>query len=303
MSYQSDSVERIFQNRMKVLRQRNCLPTDLLDLVARVFEIQYQARQEAEVVLPPESDLAGPDQRGQGAPLLVRDRFPFDRAQARGLVFRFLDLLDGLSEPIGPAAKAVREALDKDAKDEGALDLEQAFDEYLQGRTDLLEQWAERLPEVPRILGFLVQSAMTPSLAATAEALAEPRAEPERAEIWRHGHCPLCGSLPLLGELRSKEGFKYMTCSFCGHAYRVPRLSCVFCGEDDTDKLAFFSADEEPGYRVEVCKSCSRYVKVADFRKMDRKPLPLLDDLESLALDILAAREGYARPTLSGLGF
>lgn len=293
-----DAVERIFNRRMDALRRRNCLPTALLDLVARVFELQAEARKAAQVVLPPASDLAGADQRAQGAPMLVRDDFPFDRDQAHALVDKLLELLEGLGEPMGPAAKAVRAAIE-----DKSLDLDAAFDQYLQGSSELADQWAERTPDAPRILGFLVQSAMTPGLAAAAEALAGHQAEPERAEIWHHGHCPVCGSLPLLGELREKEGFKYMTCSFCSHSYRVPRLSCAYCGEDDAEKLAFFCADEEPGYRVEVCRSCSRYVKVTDFRKMDRQAMPLLDDLESLALDILAAREGYMRPTLSGLGF
>ncbi len=298
MPYEPDVVERVFKRRMKDLRQRNCLPTELLDLVAQVFEIQARARQEAGVVLPPESELAGPEQRAQGAPVLVRDRFPFDREQAKALAVRFLDLLDSLGEPIGPAAKTVRAALD-----DAGLDLDAAFDQYLEGRTDIVDLWGERTPEAPRILSFLIQASMSPSLAAAAAALAGSPSDPQQTEIWRHGHCPLCGSLPLLGELRDKEGFKYMTCSFCSHAYRVPRLSCTFCGEDDSEKLVFFTVDEEPGYRVEVCKSCSRYVKVADFRKLDRQTMPLLDDLESLALDILAAREGYVRPTLSGLGF
>ncbi len=295
MPYDADSVERVFKNRMNALRQRNCLPTELLDLVAGVFEAQARARREAEVVLPPEADLTGPEQRAQGAPLLVRERFPFDREQAASLLERFLAMLEGLGEPIGTAARAVRQALD-----DGELDLDTAFTEHLEGRTDLVDQWAERTPEAPRTLGFLVQSAMAPSLASAAEALSRSL---ESGEIWHHGHCPVCGSLPLLGELREKEGFKYMTCSFCSHDYRVPRLSCVFCGETDHENLAYFSADEEPGYRVEVCKSCARYIKVADFRQMDRQALALLDDLESLALDILAVREGYARPTLSGLGF
>jgi FdhE protein len=42
---------------------------------------------------------------------------------------------------------------------------------------------------------------------------------------------------------------------------------------------------------------------VADFRKLDKASLPPWDDLESLSLDILAAKEGYQRSTLSGWGF
>jgi len=40
-----------------------------------------------------------------------------------------------------------------------------------------------------------------------------------------------------------------------------------------------------------------------DFREMDKKVLPPLDDLESLPLDLKAKEEGYIRPTLSAWGF
>ena len=39
------------------------------------------------------------------------------------------------------------------------------------------------------------------------------------------------------------------------------------------------------------------------FRQLDRPSLPLLDDLESIALDIRAQNQGLARPVLSAWGF
>jgi FdhE protein len=36
---------------------------------------------------------------------------------------------------------------------------------------------------------------------------------------------------------------------------------------------------------------------------MDRQSVPVLDDLESLALDILAREQGFVRPTQSAWGF
>lgn len=78
---------------------------------------------------------------------------------------------------------------------------------------------------------------------------------------------------------------------------------CVFCGERDQAKLPFFTVEEEPGFRVDTCATCKRYIKTIDFRNLDRVAVPLLDDLDSLALDMVATREGYGRATLSGWGF
>ena len=109
--------------------------------------------------------------------------------------------------------------------------------------------------------------------------------------------------MPLIGSLQEKEGKRVLTCSFCLSDYRTKRLGCTVCDETDFDKLAYYTVEDEPGFRVDVCQTCNSYLKVADFRELDRKFLPLLDDLASLALDILAVKKGFKRPTLSGWGF
>ncbi|WP_394699668.1 formate dehydrogenase accessory protein FdhE [uncultured Pseudodesulfovibrio sp.] len=116
------------------------------------------------------------------------------------------------------------------------------------------------------------------------------------------GTCPICGSLPLISSLKEKEGFRHATCSFCRHEYRIKRIACPVCGEDDQKKLTFFTVDEEPGFRVDVCESCKTYIKTIDFRNLDRIAVPVLDDLDSLALDYVAAGQGYKRATTFRLG-
>ena len=61
--------------------------------------------------------------------------------------------------------------------------------------------------------------------------------------------------------------------------------------------------DEEPGSEWTSCESCKTYVKTIDFRNLDRVAVPILDDLDSLALDYVAANQGYRRATLSAWGF
>ena len=80
-------------------------------------------------------------------------------------------------------------------------------------------------------------------------------------------------------------------------------MACPFCNEKKEACFEYFTVKEQPGFRVDVCKTCNMYTKTIDFREMDKKHLPIFDDLESLTLDIMARNEGYNRPTLSAWGF
>lgn len=290
-----DQERKLLQKKVKELKTKEHLPQSLLDLLAQVYDMQIQARARAVVAAPPAGELPAQELRVQGAPLVERSGFPYDPAQARELFSTFLDLAVKGQEPLKAAAQSIAEALEK-----GEIDLQAAFQGYLDADASICEAWAERTPDAPRTMAFLVQASLMPSLAAAADALA-----PERDKLpnWLHGHCPTCGSLPLIGCLEEKEGYRHFTCSFCLTDYKTKRIGCPICGEQDFEKLSFYTVEEEPGFRVDVCQSCKRYIKIADFRKLDRRSLPLLDDLSSLALDILAAKKGYGRATLSGWGF
>ena len=54
--------------------------------------------------------------------------------------------------------------------------------------------------------------------------------------------------------------------------------------------------------RVEACDTCKRYLKSIDL-SLDARPIPEVDDLASLALDLWAVEEGYERiePGLAGI--
>lgn len=285
----------IFEVRLEALRDKQQIPNEMLELLSRVHALQSEARELAEVILPDVAGLPGYDQRVQGAPLIDQAKFPYDAAQARRLFGALLELLHRQAQPLANAAKVIEKALA-----DSSLNLDVAFQHYLEGGGAFFEEWGAKTPEAPGTISFLIQSSITPSLAAAAEKLGELSPPPN---AWEHGHCPTCGGIPLIGELRGKEGQRFMTCSFCQTSYRTRRLMCVFCGESDTNKLATFNAPELPGFRVDVCKTCHCYIKATDYRELDKKPFALLDDLESLGLDVLAQKEGYKRPTLSGWGF
>lgn len=295
MTLAPDREHRLLDTRIDLLKKKDHIPAELLDLVRQVYSRQIDAVADAAPAPAPEEALATAHEHLQGKPVLSREDFPVDEASAKILFEEFLRLLLDSGGPMGDAASVVAAAVA-----EGKPSLADCIAAHLAGNEDFFNEFGKKTPDAPRVLAFLTYCAVAPSAMAVARALIGRH---EADKPWPHTHCPVCGSLPLIGELRDKEGFRHMTCSFCRTSYRVPRLQCALCGEQHHEKLSYFTADDETGYRVEVCQSCKMYIKTADFRELDKKILPLIDDLESLSLDILAGNEGYSRPTLSGFGF
>jgi FdhE protein len=285
-----------FADRAATIRNREHIPAVLVDMLEAVTELQAEAARNVSIALPDPSTLPNEEQNLMGKPLLPRDEFPHDAANAAELFRKLLPVLCRDESPMAEAAGVLEKALDK-----GELDLEEAFCAFHRDDEEYFMKWAERTGDAPRALPFLVKAALEPSLRAVAEGLSKHTGTRNSARM--HGTCPICGSMPLISRLNGKEGFRFATCSHCLHEYRVRRIACLLCDEDAHDKLSFFTAKEEPGYRVEVCKTCGNYSKTIDFREMDRKSLPVLDDLDSMTLDFVARENGYQRPTLSAWGF
>ncbi|EPR37322.1 formate dehydrogenase accessory protein [Desulfovibrio sp. X2] len=295
MTFDLASESRRLEKKVKALRANVSLPGPLVDLLAAVRRLQLEAR--AEMAVPVVAQLSVEDKARhlQGAPLLPRERFVVDTARTAALY-------DGLAALLEERGGALAEGVARlrAAEAAGTYDRSEAFARYVADDQGHFAGLAGLTPGAPRLAAFLVQASLDPAIELQAEAAARDN---DLDATWAHGHCPVCGSLPLIARLREKEGLRYLTCSFCHTEYRVRRLQCPFCQEERAEKLEYFDADDEPGFHVNVCRSCNNYIKTVDFRKMDRVSLPLLDDLESLPLDLLAARQGLTRPTLSAWGF
>lgn len=295
MNFEDQLTAEIIEKKLAEIRATDMLPDELVALVEQVLPLQLAARAQARVELPTPEACASTEAMFAGSPMLLRQDFPHDLAQAASLFPRFLEILAGVSPEAAKAAEALREALAT-----GELDPAQAMRALAVGDEALFATWREKLPTTPRALDFLATSSLWPGLNAAAQGLATRIPENLPHD---HGHCPLCGSLPYISLLRGKEGQRHGVCSFCGHQYRVRRLGCLFCDETDQNKLKQFRVQEYPGVRVDVCESCSMYVKTLDFRELDRPLAPALDDMATIALDIVAQQQGYKRPTLSAWGF
>jgi FdhE protein len=142
--------------------------------------------------------------------------------------------------------------------------------------------------------------------------LLRPYAEVVRAEgvmpdrLHRQGHCPFCGGAPWISSRTSigdsEGGLRLLGCALCGNDWNFNRICCPSCHEEDPVKLPVYQSDAHPLARIEACETCRRYVKSIDLTK-DARPIPEVDDLLSLSMDLWAMDEGLTRiePGLAGV--
>lgn len=118
--------------------------------------------------------------------------------------------------------------------------------------------------------------------------------------------CPRCGSLPgvsLLREDKSAETVRRsLICSLCSHEWEFARVLCPNCNEERPEKLPRYSAQEIPWMRVEACDSCHKFLKSVDLT-LNWEAEPVVDELASTPLDVIAAEHGYVKiaPNLAGI--
>ena len=93
-----------------------------------------------------------------------------------------------------------------------------------------------------------------------------------------------------------------LACALCGGEWLFGRILCPACHEGDPYKLPSFQNDRHPALRIEACETCHHYVKSLDLSE-DARPIPEVDDLVSIAMDLWAVDQGYTRiePGLAGI--
>jgi formate dehydrogenase accessory protein FdhE len=170
-------------------------------------------------------------------------------------------------------------------------------DDAQTARTRLLVYWSGD----PEARGdFLSRALLKPWV----ELLASERHQPVRDR--REGACPFCGAGPWVASRRtlpeSHGALRNLVCALCAGAWEFPRVRCPSCGEASPEKLPMFQDSPTSPVRIEACDTCKRYIKSIDL-SLDARPIPEVDDLASLALDLWAVEQGYGRiePGLAGI--
>jgi FdhE protein len=164
-------------------------------------------------------------------------------------------------------------------------------------RTRLLVYWAGDRPSSE---DYLSRAILRPYV----EFLRSVNLAPDR--VHRRGQCPFCGGGAWISARREgslMEGARRMLgCALCGGEWSFGRILCPSCSEGDPHKLPSFQNDRHPALRIEACETCHCYVKSLDLSE-DARPIPEVDDLASIAMDLWAVEQGFTRiePGLAGI--
>lgn len=113
-------------------------------------------------------------------------------------------------------------------------------------------------------------------------------------ERWLRGYCPMCGSLPAMAQLVSRDSVRqrFCLCGRCGDRWRYQRTHCPFCASRDHHRLSVLTIEGESGLRVDHCEFCGGYLKTYDGEGDEEV---LLADWTSMHLDVLAQDRGLKR--------
>lgn len=118
---------------------------------------------------------------------------------------------------------------------------------------------------------------------------------------WSRGYCPICGSWPLLAEMRSLDRTRCLRCGRCGGDWRINVLCCSYCGETEHERLGTLVLEgEAERWSVETCAQCGGYLKSLTTLQATHPFDLLLQDLETVELDLAALDRGFARPAGDG---
>jgi len=154
-----------------------------------------------------------------------------------------------------------------------------------------LASLAGRLQVSAPLLVFFGRLLAAPFLANAAR----QRVEDESPLPESDGSCPLCGSTPGLASLDADDGRRLLHCSLCGWSWPFARLACPFCGNRDQSALTRLAVDRDDSRWIESCERCRGYLKTVDLRRAEPEPFsPLVEEVATLYLDLVAEREGYA---------
>ena len=200
------------------------------------------------------------------------------------LTGRLADDVDAIARAVSPILRAAAES----GPEALAVEADKRVHENAETmRTRLLVYWSGDAPE-----DYLSRALLQPY----AEALRARTIAPDR--VHARGHCPFCGGRAWISARKAtgdgESGFRYLSCSLCSLDWNFNRGTCPSCFEEDPYKLPVFRSDVHTNVRIEACETCRRYVKSIDLT-VDARPVPIVDDLLSLSMDLWAVDEGYAR--------
>lgn len=263
---------------------------EVLDFYKYIIREQYRYKPSIKVKRSNLNEETAKIHLREGFPLMDKKEIRPDPDSAATLFANICRSLMRNYRKAAPEIKKINKAVRK-----GEIDLQELFGKVVEGEKEYIDSIAENSDVNGPLLRVLAESSVSPFLEAYAGKL-KGRVD---QDSWLRNYCPVCGSPPVLGELKNMkgiEGARFLLCSSCGFEWRFKRLGCPFCGNSNHEKLRHFNTEADgKGYRVDVCEECRKYIKTMDLRETGAGVVPLVDDIGTLHLDIIAMNEGYTR--------
>lgn len=269
------------------LKKRNPAYKELLDFYSRIIEQMSSNNPSLNVKPAPVKKEVMKIQVAEGFPLLNKEDFILDLPSSSELFAAICIIAKDATTKMKKNIQKIDTAVKA-----GKLNREKLLEKH--SDPAYLDKIAKKFKLDRNILNFLIHMSIKPSLIANADKMKEQ----VDLKNWLRGYCPVCGSLPLISELKG-EGQRYWLCSFCGFNWPGERLKCPYCENTDHEKLHFLYAEGQEAYRVDLCDKCKQYIKTVDSRKLDYEPDLNLEDIVTIHLDIIASGKGYKKPVPS----
>lgn len=271
-------------------RQRPHLASILESMAALL-----KAEEEAQASMPAPAKIpVDPGRLAQGAPVLAGIRLDFLERNLRHAAGHVLPAAaqcfsnaDFLAETADPKVW------------NGRL-LATAARQYLDGDAHGLARQAGDWRLEPAALAFVLEMILRPVL----HQLAQQMGNSVPTAVWKRGQCPLCGQAPAMSYLskpteegdeflRGGGGQRMLSCGLCGFEWRVARTVCASCGSEESKDKECIRPLDNPGERIDACKTCGAYCPGLDLREFQHRPHWRLAPLTCIHLDMLAQEKGY----------
>ncbi|MGI9513935.1 MAG: formate dehydrogenase accessory protein FdhE [Anderseniella sp.] len=270
------------RSRAQQLKEKWPAYGPLLDFYIDVREAQDASRSGfcADCLVP---DGSAREENGEVASSSLNDDLVLDAQASRRLFSSLCRVGEAANEYFAGQVQKINEIMSS-----GALDIDSLIASWNKPRK--IEQAAATAGIDARVLSFLVANCARPSI----EAARDLYLAGVELETWKKVYCPACGSLPALNVLKGEPVQRCSICTKCGCEWPGDRLACAICGDRGKDTRSYFHAEDEEAYRIDVCDNCRNFVKTIDLTKTDA-PDPVLEDLATLHLDVIAVKKGYSR--------
>ena len=299
-----DELEAIAAGRWNAITSDRPELATAVDLQRKLLARVIRLKQTIETSRLPRLSLPGKylaAKLSRGVPALAGEPIPLPEAVLTATLVQLCGEL--AASGAGEAAEHIRTAVV-----DGSLDAGSLLTASLTRDQDAIRTGAVHRGLAPDLVWLVAELTVGPfayvlqrAVFAGAAAPEVPSAAPREGlaaalDAWSHGYCPACGSWPAMAEVVG--GHRTLRCSFCAAAWELLTYACAYCGEDGEAFVTAAPDEERKDRRVEVCSTCSGYLKTVDTFSLSPFPLLSIGDLDTMDLDMAAMEHGYKRPAL-----